>query len=431
MQKILTGNQAAAWGVMCARAQVISAYPITPQTTIIEELAELVDKKMLAAEFIKVESEHSAMAGCIGATAAGARTFTATSAQGLALMHELLHWAALGRLPIVMADVNRAMAPGWTIWTDQNDSLSQRDTGWLQYYCESNQEVLDTVIQAYKVAETVNLPVMLVLDAFFLSHTYEAVDIPGQEATDRFLPPFNPEVKLDVDHPRAFGGMVGQDIYMEFRYKMQAAMDEALKVCAAADKEYGELYGRSYGLIEVYPNTPPPAPPASEGGKNVGLQAGGECPEFDLLLVTTGSVTSTARTAVDKMRAEGKNVGLLKIRLLRPFPAAEICAALGRAAKVAVIDRNICPGMGGIWAQEIKAALYSAECRVQSSELALGSGSSADLNRHYCCQTPPVVEYIAGLGGRDITPETVEWVAKDAMSKKGGEAPVWVALKEG
>lgn len=396
MQKILTGNQACAWGVMCARAQVVSAYPITPQTTIIEELAELVDKKMLAAEFIKVESEHSAMAGCIGATAAGARTFTATSSQGLALMHELLHWAALGRLPIVMADVNRAMAPGWTIWTDQNDSLAQRDTGWLQYYCESNQEVLDTVIQAYKVAEQVNLPVMLVLDAFFLSHTYEAVDIPGQAETDKYLPPFKPESKLDVDHPRAFGGMVGQDLYMEFRYKMQDSMRQALEVCAVADKEFGELYGRSYGLVEVYPDETASKMPTEDSVHR-----------FDLMLVTTGTVTSTARVAVDKLREEGMNVGLLKIRLLRPFPADLICEALSSAKKVAVIDRNICPGMGGIWAQEIKAALYGRD------------------------GTPVVIEYIAGLGGRDITPSTIEWIAKDATAKQGGETPCWVALKEG
>jgi len=230
MQKILTGNQSTAWGAMCARAQVVSAYPITPQTTVIEELADIVAKGLLDAKFIKVESEHSAMAGCIGAQAAGARTYTATSAQGLALMHEELHWAALARLPIVMANINRAMAPGWSIWTDQNDSLSERDTGWLQYYCESNQEVLDTTIQAYKVAEQVNLPVMLILDAFFLSHTYEAVDIPSQDETSEYLPPYKPSIYMNVDDPHAFGGIVLPDVYYEFRYKMQLAMDEALDV---------------------------------------------------------------------------------------------------------------------------------------------------------------------------------------------------------
>jgi pyruvate/2-oxoacid:ferredoxin oxidoreductase alpha subunit len=400
MKKVLTGNQAVAWGVMCARAQVVSAYPITPQTTIIEELAELVDKGMLQAEFIKVESEHSAMAGCIGATAAGARSFTATSAQGLALMHELLHWAALGRLPVVMADVNRAMAPGWSIWTDQNDSLAQRDTGWLQYYCESNQEVLDTIIQAYKIAETVSLPVMIVLDAFFLSHTSEAVHIPMQEATDPYLPPYTPEVKLDVDHPRAFGGMVGQDIYMEFRYKMQLAMDEALDVCASADREYGERFGRSYGLVEVYPDV------------------NSDVNEFDLMLVTSGSVTSTARIAIDKLHAEGLNVGLLKIRLFRPFPAEAVASALGKTRKVAVLDRNICVGMGGIFAQEVKAALYNQPVYETAR------------NGKLIHRSPEIVEYIAGLGGRDITPQTIEWVLNDALTREVGDKPVWVGLKE-
>ena len=178
MKKVIIGNHAVSWGVQLARAEVIAAYPITPQTQIVEALSEMCASGDLKARFIKVESEHSAMAACIGASATGARAFTATSSQGLALMHELLHWAGGGRLPIVMADVNRAMAPGWTVWTDQNDSLSQRDTGWIQLYCETNQEVLDTTVQAFKLAESVDLPVMIVLDAFFLSHTSEPVDIP-------------------------------------------------------------------------------------------------------------------------------------------------------------------------------------------------------------------------------------------------------------
>ncbi len=386
MQKVLTGNQSTAWGVMCARAQVVSAYPITPQTTIIEELANLVDKKMLDAKFIKVESEHSAMAGCIGAQAAGARTFTATSAQGLALMHELLHWAALGRLPIVMADVNRAMAPGWSIWTDQNDSLAQRDTGWLHYYCESNQEVLDTTIQAYKVAEQIDLPVMLVLDAFFLSHTYEAVDIPGQEATDPYLPPYKPSIYMDVNDPHAFGGIVPQDIYMEFRYKMQLAMDEALNVCQKADDEYKQRFGRGYGLIEEY-----------------------RTDDAEIILVTSGTVTSTARVTVDELREEGHAIGLLKVRLFRPFPADAIRKALANCRKVAVLDRNICVGMGGIFAQEIRAAMYHV-----------------DPDRR-----PPILGYIVGLGGRDVKPETIRGIALDAekRSPEDGHA-VWIDLKD-
>ena len=386
MQKILTGNQAAAWGAMCARAQVVSAYPITPQTTIIEELAELVAKGMLQARFIKVESEHSAMAGCIGAQAAGARTFTATSAQGLALMHELLHWAALGRLPVVMADVNRAMAPGWSIWTDQNDSLAQRDTGWIQYYCESNQEVLDSVIQSYKVAEAVDLPAMLVLDAFFLSHTSEAVDVPGQEGTDKYLPAYKPSLYLNVDEPHAFGGIVPQDIYMEFRYKMQVAMDEALTAAVREDDNYKAMFGRGYGVMERYPED-----------------------DAELVLVTSGTVTSTARMVVDDLRAKGKSVGLLKVRLFRPFPVPQIREALASAKKVAVLDRNICVGMGGIFAQEIRAALYDQPAR----------------------QRPPVLDYIVGLGGRDITPAVIADIAKDAKRRRAdGGYMVWKGLKE-
>ncbi len=386
MQKVLTGNQATAWGVMCARAQVVSAYPITPQTTIIEELADLVDKKMLDAKFIKVESEHSAMAGCIGAQAAGARTFTATSAQGLALMHELLHWAALGRLPIVMTDVNRAMAPGWSIWTDQNDSLAQRDTGWLQYYCESNQEVLDTTIQAYKVAETVNLPVMLVLDAFFLSHTYEAIEIPGQEATDSYLPPYKPSIYLDVKEPHAFGGIVPQDIYMEFRYKMQIAMDEALGVAEAADAEYKQRFGRGYGLVEPY---------QTDGA--------------EVILLTSGTVASTTRVVIDELRAKGLPVGMLKVRLFRPFPMEQVRQDLGNCKRVAVLDRNICPGLGGIFAQEVRNALYAQDA----------------------AHRPDVMDYIVGLGGRDVTPEVIHRIAEDAFKRNPTDAQmVWIGLKE-
>ena len=371
---------------MCAQAQVVSAYPITPQTTIIEELAELVAKGMLAAQFIKVESEHSAMAGCIGAQAAGARTFTATSSQGLALMHELLHWAALGRLPIVMADVNRAMAPGWSIWTDQNDSLSQRDTGWMQYYCESNQEVLDTVIQAYNVAEAVDLPAMLVLDAFFLSHTSEAVDIPGQERTAEYLPPYRPSIYLNVDEPHAFGGIVPQEYYMEFRYKMQLAMDEALTAAVREDENYRRMFGRGYGLIERYPDA-----------------------DAELVLVTSGTVTSTARMAIDDLRAKGQSVGLLKVRLFRPFPTQQIREALAGCKKVAVVDRNICVGMGGIFAQEIRAALYNLSLR----------------------KRPAILGYIVGLGGRDITPKVITDIATDAQKRDGKDGyAVWMGLKE-
>jgi len=192
MKKVIMGNHALSFGAKLGRSQVIAAYPITPQTQVVELLSEMCADGSLKAKFIKVESEHSAMAACIGASLAGARTFTATSAQGLALMHEMLHWASGGRLPVVMGNINRSMAPGWSIWADQNDSLSERDTGWMQFYCSSNQEVLDTVIQAFKVSEALYIPSMVILDAFTLSHTYEVVDIPDQDRVDAYLPPFKP-----------------------------------------------------------------------------------------------------------------------------------------------------------------------------------------------------------------------------------------------
>lgn len=386
MEKVLTGNQSVSYGVMRARAQVIAAYPITPQTTIIEELASLVSDGKLDAHFIKVESEHSALAACIGAEQAGARSFTATSAQGLALMHELIHWAALARLPIVLADVNRAMAPGWTIWTDQNDSLSQRDTGWLQFYCESNQEVTDTVLQAYKIGERIKLPVMLVLDAFFLSHTAEAVDIPEPKDADAFLPPYQNEYIVDVEHPRAFGGMAGTDIYEEFRFLQQEAMDQGMKVAAEVDKEYGEHFGRSYGLIEPY-----------------------RCEDAEAIIVTSGTVTSTAREVIDEWRNRGEAVGLLKVRMFRPFPITLVREALRGVPKVGVIDRNISPGAGGIFAQEIKAALYDMEERFR----------------------PNIYGFIAGLGGRDITPKTIDGILERTLHPEKTDRHInWVELKE-
>jgi len=385
MKKVLTGNQAVSWGVMRSRAQVIAAYPITPQTTIIEELASLVSDGKLDARFIKVESEHSALAACIGAQQAGARTFTATSAQGLALMHELIHWAALARLPIVLADVNRAMAPGWTIWTDQNDSLSQRDTGWLQFYCESNQEVTDTVLQAYKIGEIIRLPVMIVLDAFFLSHTAEAVDVPEPKEADAFLPPWKSDLIVDVDNPRAFSGMTGVDVYQEFRFLQHEAMLEGIKVAEAVDQEFQEKFGRSYGLIEPY-----------------------RCEDAEAIIVTSGTITSTARDVIDAYRDKGEAVGLLKVRMFRPFPMAAVREALRGVPKVGIIDRNICPGFGGIFAQEIKASLYDMDAQFR----------------------PNLYGFIAGLGGRDVTPKTIEGILEKTLHPEATDKHLnWVDLK--
>ena len=365
MEKVIMGNHAVSYGAKLARSQVIAAYPITPQTQIVEMLSEFCADGLLDAKFIKVESEHSAMAACIGASSAGARAFTATSGHGLALMHEMLHWATGARLPIVMANVNRAMGPGWSIWTEQTDSLAQRDTGWLQFYCESNQEVLDSVIQAFKIAEQVLLPTMLVLDAFVLSHTQEPVDIPDQELVDRYLPAYNARYKLDTSDPHAFGALVTPSHYMELRYKIQRATEEAAEVARQADEEFREIFGRSYGLVEKY-----------------------RLEDAETVLVTSATITSTARVVVDELREEGYKVGLLKVRMFRPFPAKDVREALAGARKVAVIDRNISFGHGGIFAEEMKSALYNGAHR------------------------PPIFGFIIGLGGRDVTPASIRGIAE-------------------
>ena len=383
MEKVMIGNHAVSYGVKLARAQVIPAYPITPQTQIVEMLSEMCANGELDARFIKVESEHSAMAASIGASSTGARAFTATSSQGLALMHEVLHWASGARLPIVLANVNRAMGPGWSVWTEQTDSLAQRDTGWLQIYCESNQEVLDTVIQAFKIAEQVLLPTMLVLDAFVLSHTSEAVDIPEQADVDAFLPPRQAEYKLDVEDPHSFSGLVAPEHYMELRYKIQRAMEDAIEVARRVDEEFGQAFGRSYGLVEKY-----------------------RMDDAELVLVTSSTITSTSRTVIDELREQGRRVGLLKVRLFRPFPAEDIREALCNARKVAVIDRNISFGHGGIFAAEIKSALYNDSIH------------------------PPVFGFIIGLGGRDVTPASIHKIVKYVESREiPTEEITWMEVK--
>lgn len=383
MEKVITGNTAIAHGARLARAQVVAAYPITPQTTIIEKLASFTADGELDAVFIKVESEHSAMAASIGASATGARAFTATSGQGLLLMHEMLHWAAGGRHPIVMGCVNRGIAPGWSVWTEQSDTLAQRDTGWLQFYCEGNQEALDTTIQAFKIAETVSLPVMVVIDAFVLSHTSEAVDIPDQALVDRFLPPFHAAWKMDLDEPHAFNALVTPGEWFELRYKVQLAMDQSLEVARQVDQEYGQSFGRSYGLVESY---------AMEGA--------------EVALVTSSTITSTARDVIDAMRGEGIPIGLVKVRLFRPFPVEDVAAALRGVNKIAVLDRNLTFGQCGVFGEEIKAALYDSGIRT------------------------PLFDYVLGLGGRDVTPATIRQVAEHVMAHDTPDSRiVWIGVK--
>jgi pyruvate/2-oxoacid:ferredoxin oxidoreductase alpha subunit len=338
----------------------------------------------LAAKFIKVESEHSAMASCIGASVAGARAFTATSSQGLALMHEMLHWASGGRHPIVMGNINRSMAPGWSIWADQNDSLSERDTGWMQYYCSSNQEVLDTVIQAFKVSEALMIPAMILLDAFALSHTYEVVDVPDQAEVDKYLPPFKPEIRLTPSDPRAFGGLTGSEHYFELRYKLQKDMEKAPALIEETGRAYEKAFGRNLGLVDAY-----------------------RCDDADFVFVTSGTAGFTARVAVDEFRKSGVKAGNLRIKVFRPFPFAKVREVLKKVKKAAVVDRNCSYGAHGIFYQEVKSALCGE------------------------AGMPPVFGYIAGLGGRDITVDSFKEVAAHARAKdKPDEEIVWIGVKK-
>lgn len=384
MMKVLEGTHAISHAVQRCRAQVIAAYPITPSSGVVELLAEMCGDGRMAAAFVPVESEHSALATCAGAAQTGVRTFTATSSHGLLYMHEMLHWVAGARLPIVLANVNRAVGAPWNIFADQNDSLSQRDTGWIQYYCEDNQEVLDTVIQAFKVAERVLLPAMVCLDAFFLSHTSEPVSIPAQSKVDAYLPPFAPKYVLSPDDPHAFGGVAGPDSYMELRARIEAAMRQAETVAIQADEEFGRRFGRRHPMVESY-----------------------QADDAEILLVATGTIAGTARAVVDARRAAGERVGLVKLHLVRPFPSTALRRTLSPARKLAVVDRNISFGHGGIVASEIRAAL----CREPSR--------------------PQVFSFIAGLGGRDVTPATLEHlVAYTAARDEPPEDTLWIGLKE-
>lgn len=382
MKRVIEGSHAVAEAVRLARVQVISAYPITPQTHIVEILSEYCANGTMNARFLRVESEHSALAALIGAQSCGVRTFTATASQGLALMHELLHWTSGARLPIVMAEVNRALAPGWNIWTDQTDSLAQRDTGWIQIYCEDGQEVLDSMLQAYRLAERVYLPVMVVLDAFYLSHTYEPVDVPTEEEVGRFLPPYQPRFQVDIENPCAFGQLVPPGAYMKMRHNIAEAMEEALSCLNEIQAEFYGIFQRRYDPVEAIC-----------------------CDDAEIILVTSGTITSTSRLVLKSLRDRGEKVGILKMKLFRPFPVAMVREATSRAKKIAVIDRNFSFGASGIFAQELRAAL----CNVPDH--------------------PPVFGYIAGIGGLDATVELLEeiyWKTKNTAFPD--KESVWMGI---
>ncbi|MDI7260954.1 MAG: transketolase C-terminal domain-containing protein [Thermodesulfobacteriota bacterium] len=380
MKEFMTGNHAVARAVRLCRTPLIAAYPITPQTPIYEKLSEWEASGELKGIMMRTESEHSAMASCIAASLTGVRTFTATSSQGLALMHEMLHFAAGCRVPVVMANVNRLLAAPWGFWADQLDSLSQRDTGWIQFYCENGQEALDSVIQAYRIAEQVFLPAMISLEAFFVSHFMEPVDTPEQEQVDRFLPPIHLPHQFDIDKPGFLVPVVSSELYRKYKHMAQISMDSVKEIAARVDDEYREEFGRGYGIIETM-----------------------MLEDAEVVIVTAGSITSTARVTIKALREQGHRVGLLKIRLFRPFPGEAIRDALRKKKKIAVIDRNISLGGGGIFCQELRAALVHSP------------------------DHPMTFSYIAGIGGTDVDPEVIQGIAFDAINRTGPvDESIWI-----
>lgn len=381
MMELIEGSHAIAHAVKYCRPQVIAAYPITPQTHIVEALAEMVANCELDADYITVESEFSALSACLGASAAGSRTYSATTSQGLALMFEVCFNCAGMRLPVVMSIANRALGAPLSIWNDQQDSISLRDSGWMQMYAEDNQEATDLHYIAYKVAENhkVLLPAFVCFDGFILSHTYEPVETLTQEQVDQYLPPFAPLQRLDSADPISFGLFAAPDYYMEFRYEIDQALKGAGKVMVEAGKEFSEMFGRDYrDLVEGY-----------------------RLEDADCALVAMGSICGTVKDAIDEMRKEGKKVGLLKIRTFRPFPTGEVRKALSHVNRVAVLDKNISLGSKGAVALEVKDALYGTQI--------------------------PVLDYIIALGGRDVRKKDIRAVV-DMAGK--GEGDLYYGLRK-
>jgi pyruvate ferredoxin oxidoreductase alpha subunit len=365
--------------VRLANADVVAAYPITPQTHIVEHLAELVANGELDAAYVPVESEHSAMSACLGSSAVGARTFTATAGQGLELMHEVLYVASSMRLPMVMTVANRALSSPLSVWGDQSDVMAVRDTGWIQLFVENGQETVDNVLCAFRIGEDprVLLPVMVHLDGFYLSHMIEAVVFPEQSQVDRFLPLFKYPLPLHPDRPLTMGAFAMPVIYSEAKWAQEVNLEAAKEVVLECWGEFGKLFGRNYSPVERY---------RSEDAK--------------VLLLTLGSFSETAMTAVDKMRAEGRSVGLVRIRLWRPFPFAEFRQAVRDAEVLIVLDRAISfGGPGGPVCSEVKAALYGE------------------------VKKPKVIGFVGGLGGRDITPAEFEEIVNRGIeiSEKGSD----------
>ncbi|VVB56122.1 Pyruvate synthase subunit PorA [uncultured archaeon] len=381
MKNLITADHAVAIGAKLCRVEVVPAFPITPQTLIIEHIADFVNDGELDAKFLTMESEHSVMSAAAAASAAGARVFTATSSQGLAFMHEMLYATAPLRLPIVMPNASRTLGGPPGIWCEYNDSMGARDSGWLQLYVEDNQEALDMVIQSFRIAEDkrVLLPVMPCLDGFVLTHTVEPVDVPQQEEIDSFLPPYEPDIILDPDRPAMIGTFMPAEYIMELRRQTAGAVESSKEVIQEINSEFAKRFGRDYGgLIDTY-----------------------RMDDADIALITMGTVTSTSREVVDELRQKGEKVGLIKLRFFRPFPSLELKKAVSKSklSALGVFDRSISYHGGGQVYNEVRSALFG--------------------------MTIPVIDHLAGLGGRDVTEEQImkmfELTRKAAKGEKVNE----------
>lgn len=396
MHIIESGNVAAATGVKLSRAQVIAAYPITPQTPLTEKLSEFVEAGQLDAQYIPVESEHSAMAVCIAASSAGARAFTATSANGLLYMVEQLNWAVGARLPVVMCVANRGIGAPWTVWNDQQDTISQRDVGWIQIYANDHQQIIDSVIKAFRLAETVSIPVMVCYDGYLLSHTYMPFEQPDQSRVDAFLPPFAPRHFLDPENPGNFNTVTLPDIrpdvdgnmapgYIEIRHNLQEDLRAALDTYVTIDRDFEKEFGRGGNpFIEEY-----------------------RCADADFVAVCIGSLSYQLRDVVDIMRDDQLKIGVMGVQMYRPFPDRAIVDALAGKKCVIVFEKALSYGNQGALYADIKSALYSSARR------------------------PYVHNYIVGLGGREIkTQHLLDALAHSCSSPDTfGDSPRWIGLK--
>ncbi|WP_297070741.1 pyruvate synthase subunit PorA [Thermococcus sp.] len=389
IRTVMKANEAAAWAAKLAKPKVIAAFPITPSTLVPEKISEFVANGELDAEFIKVESEHSAISACVGASAAGVRVFTATASQGLALMHEVLFIAAGMRLPIVVAIGNRSLSAPINIWNDWQDSISQRDTGWLQFYAENNQEALDLILAAFKVAENekVLLPAMVGFDAFILTHTVEPVEIPDQELVDEFLGEYKPKhAYLDPRSPISQGTLAFPAHYMEARYTVWEANENAKRVIDEVFAEFEKKFGRKYHKVEEY-----------------------RTDDAEIIFVTMGSLAGTVKEYVDHLREKGVKAGAAKLTVYRPFPTEEIREIAKKAKVLALLEKNITFSVGGALFQDFSRALVNVEDK------------------------PKIVDFILGLGGRDVTFGNLDEVTETAQKAMAGEEVDevnWIGLRK-